>query len=233
MYTLLARIADIIQIALCPSSYIPPQLHTLKKINSHSISFNMSHNSLKEVYSPPFPPPPPTNYFTGAYKDTGNDLMDDDDMEVPEEEEIGLMNTYEEKERGEGEEKPIGELIYELSYILNTVEIEGEEETGKKKEKEMIDMFRYIGKREEDKNHSIDVQYVYSLLRNRLKTANKEEKYDVNMILYVNLSSSTYMIFLLNILLDILNYSRGYILLSSYLLLHHPSLQWLVVFINQ
>ncbi|KAK8814425.1 hypothetical protein WA158_008287 [Blastocystis sp. Blastoise] len=194
MYTLLARIADIIQIALCPSSYIPPQLHTLKKINSHSISFNMSHNSLEEVYSPPFPPPPPTNYFTGAYKDIENDLMDDNDMEVPEEEEIGLMNTYEEKERGEGEEKPTGELIYGLSYILNTVEIEGEEETGKKKEKEMIDMFRYIGKREEDKNHSIGVQYVYSLLRNRLKIANKEEKYDVNMMLYVNLSSSTYVI---------------------------------------
>ncbi|KAK8807314.1 hypothetical protein WA158_004073 [Blastocystis sp. Blastoise] len=166
MYTLLTRIAEIIQIARCPSSYIPPQLHTLKKINSHSISFNMSHNSLEEVYSPPFPPPP-TNYFTGAYKDTGNDLMDDDDMEVPEEEEIGLMNTYEEKERGEGEEKPIGELIYELNYILNTVEIE-----------------------------AIGVQYAYSLLRNRLKTANKEEKYDVNMILYGNLSSSTYMIFL-------------------------------------
>ncbi|KAK8794798.1 hypothetical protein WA158_001779 [Blastocystis sp. Blastoise] len=214
MYTLLTRIAEIIQIARCPSSYIPPQLHTLKKINSHSISFNMSHNSLEEVYSPPFPPPTTTtNYFIGAYKDTGNDLMDDDDMEVPEEEEIGLMNTYEEKERGEGEEKPIGELIYELSYILNTVEIEG--------------------KGEEEKEYSIGVQYAYSLLRNRLKTANKEEKYDVNMILYVNLSSSTYMIFLLNILLDILNYSRGYILLSSYLLLHHPSLQWLVVFINQ
>ncbi|KAK8805673.1 hypothetical protein WA158_002329 [Blastocystis sp. Blastoise] len=196
MYTLLTRIAEIIQIALCPSSYIPPQLHTLKKINSHSISFNMSHNSLEEVYSSPFPPPPPTNYFIGAYRDTGNDLMDDNYMEVPEKEEIGLMNTYEEKERGEGEEKPIGELIYELSYILNTVEIEGEEETGKKKEKEMIDMFRYIGKREEDKNHSIGVQYAYSLLRNRLKTANKEEKYDVNMILYVNLSSSTYMRFI-------------------------------------
>ncbi|KAK8795634.1 hypothetical protein WA158_000291 [Blastocystis sp. Blastoise] len=119
----------------------------------------MSHNSLKEVYSPPFPPPPTTNYFTGAYKDTGNDLMIDNDMEVPEEEEIGLMNTYEEKERGEGEEKPSGELIYGLSHILNTVEIEGEEETGKKKEKEMIDMFTYIGKREEDNDHSIDVQY--------------------------------------------------------------------------
>ncbi|KAK8792988.1 hypothetical protein WA158_005151 [Blastocystis sp. Blastoise] len=195
MYTLLARIADIIQITHCPSSYIPPQLHILKKINSHSISFNMSHNSLEEVYSSPFPPPPPTtNYFIGAYKDIENDLMDDNDMEVPEEEEIGLMNTYEEKERGEGEEKPTGELIYGLSYILNTVEIEGEEETGKKKEKEMIDMFTYIGKGEEEDDHSIDVQYVYSLLRNQLKTANKEEKYDVNMILYVNLSSSTYVI---------------------------------------
>ncbi|KAK8792036.1 hypothetical protein WA158_005413 [Blastocystis sp. Blastoise] len=187
MYTLLARTEEIIQITRCPSSYIPPQLHTLKKINSHSISFNMSHNSLEEVYSPPFPPPPTTtNYFIGAYKDTGNDLMDDDDMEVPEEEEIGLMNTYEEKERGEGEEKPIGELIYELSYILNTVEIE-----------------------------AIGVQYAYSLLRNRLKTASKEEKYDVNMILYVNLSSSTYMIFLLNILLDILNYSLACCLYKS------------------
>ncbi|KAK8812447.1 hypothetical protein WA158_007681 [Blastocystis sp. Blastoise] len=156
IYTLLTRIEEIIQIARCPSSYIPPH-----------------HNSLKEVYSPPFPPPPTTNYFTGAYKDTGNDLMIDNDMEVPEEEEIGLMNTYEEKERGEGEEKPSGELIYGLSHILNTVEIEGEEETGKKKEKEMIDMFTYIGKREEDNDHSIDVQYVYSL-RNRLKTADKK-----------------------------------------------------------
>ncbi|KAK8810570.1 hypothetical protein WA158_007145 [Blastocystis sp. Blastoise] len=188
MYTLLARTEEIMQITHCPSSYIPPQLHTLKKINSHSISFNMSHNSLEEVYSPPFPPPPPTNYFTGAYKDIENDLMDDNDMEVPEEEEIGLMNTYEEKERGEGEEKPIGELIYELNYILNTVEIEGEEETGKKKEKEMIDIFTYIGKGEEEDDHSIDVQYAYSLLRNRLKTVNKEEKYDVNMILAMYLT---------------------------------------------
>ncbi|KAK8797536.1 hypothetical protein WA158_005882 [Blastocystis sp. Blastoise] len=170
----ITRTEEIMQITHCPSSYIPPQLHTLKKINSHSISFNMSHNSL-EVYSPPFPPPPLTNYFTGAYKDIENDLMDDNDMEVPEEEEIGLMNTYEEKERGEGEEKPTGELIYGLSHILNTVEIEGEEETGKKKEKEMIDIFTYIGKREEENDHSIDVQYVYSLLRNQMKTANKEE----------------------------------------------------------
>ncbi|KAK8805794.1 hypothetical protein WA158_002450 [Blastocystis sp. Blastoise] len=183
MYTLLTRIAEIIQIARCPSSYILPKLHTLKKINSHSISFNMSHNSLEEVYSSPFPPPPTiTNYFIGAYKDTGNDLMDDDDMEVPEEEEIGLMNTYEEKERGEGEEKPTGELIYGLSYILNTVEIEGEEEIGKKKEKEMIDMFTYIGKGEEENDHSIDVQYVYSLLRNQLKATNKEDRYDMKTL---------------------------------------------------
>ncbi|KAK8812448.1 hypothetical protein WA158_007682 [Blastocystis sp. Blastoise] len=161
MYTLLTRIAEIIQIARCPSSYILPKLHTLKKIDIYSISFNMSHNSL-EVYSPPFPPPPLTNYFTGAYKDIENDLMDDDDMEVPEEEEIGLMNTYEEKERGEGEEKPIGELIYELSYILNTVEIEG--------------------KREEENDHSIDVQYVYSLLRNQLKATNKEDRYDMKTL---------------------------------------------------
>ncbi|KAK8799578.1 hypothetical protein WA158_006126 [Blastocystis sp. Blastoise] len=101
----------------------------------------MSHNSLEEVYSPPFPPPPPTNYFTGAYKDTGNDLMDDDDMEV------------------------------------------------------------YRERRRRKRSLAIDVQYVYSLLRNRLKTTNKEEKYDVNILdnfiyesLYQLLTSHDYLI---------------------------------------
>ncbi|KAK8810561.1 hypothetical protein WA158_007136 [Blastocystis sp. Blastoise] len=151
IYTLLTRIEEIIQIARCPSSYIPPH-----------------HNSLKEVYSPPFPPPPTTNYFTGAYKDTGNDLMDDDDMEVHEEEEIGLMNTYEEKERGEGVKE-----IYSRTdlWIKSYTE------------------------------YAIGVQYVYSLLRNRLKTTNKEERYDVNILdnfiyesLYQLLTSHDYLI---------------------------------------
>ncbi|KAK8791781.1 hypothetical protein WA158_005158 [Blastocystis sp. Blastoise] len=168
IYTLLTRIEEIIQNNSLSFFLYTSSVTYIKKIDIYSISFNMSHNSLEEVYSPPFPPPPPTNYFTGAYKDTGTDLMDDDDMEVPEEKEIGLMNTYEKKERGEGVKE-----IYSRTdlWIKSYTE------------------------------YAIDVQYVYSLLRNRLKTTNKEEKYDVNILdnfiyesLYQLLTSHDYLI---------------------------------------
>ena len=153
LYTLLSRIAEIIMISVSPSTYQPivqPQNYMLQRISSRNVSMTLSQSSIEEMTSPSFPPPLLRSYFTGAYKEQEVSNINDVDIEQREEEENGLMNQYEKKNRGEGEEKPVGELLNGISNILNTVEVEGDEGIGKKRENDVIDMLLFIEKKDKE-----------------------------------------------------------------------------------